>query len=261
MPVFAGAPFFFKEQGIEKVYAVNIDNASAAAVAGFVERGTNAAGLDFVGNSSVPATVPDMAPYVGAAQDAGAEGVVLALSEPGAVQFIQAAEAAGADFTFAAVGFTPENLDALGDAAEGVVVPSPIPPDTPGTRREFPEMRQYHRDMRAQARTGDEFARISKTQLPHTQRAWSAVYELAEVIEAIPGDEVTAATVLAQLEATAEFDTGFGEAFSIPGSVSTFPRIGNFWIYNVVVRDGRHVLVDDEPIDMAELVFADPGTG
>jgi ABC-type branched-subunit amino acid transport system substrate-binding protein len=255
VPVFAGAPQFLKDAGAKSVWVVHIDNASAAAVAGFSEQGAKLAKIDFAGSQGIPGVPPDMSPYVAAAQDAGADAVILAVSEAAAVQFIEASQAAGADFKFASVGFSPANLEALGDAAEGVIVPTPIPPDTKATRKQFPEMRQFHKDMAAQAKTGDDSARPENTQLPHTQRVWTSVYELADVIDAMPGDEVTAATVKAQIDDTPEFDIGFGKPFSFPGPVSTFPRVGNFWVYHVAVKDGKHVLAEKQPIDISK-VFA-----
>ena len=257
--VYTYVPQALKNAGAKSVFLVNLDNATSATTIGYTKTGAKAAGITFAGNRGVSGVVADMSPFVAAAKDSGADSVMFSTSEGAAVQFIQAAKAAGANFKYGYVGFTPDALSKLGDSAEGIVYPSMIPPASKSILKSCPgkcasTLKQFVKEMAAQAKAGDKFARLENIQDVHTQHAWSAVHVLVEQVINKMSGSITAATVASQINATKSFDTGFGAAFSFPGKVTAFPRLGNLYLYDVIYTKGTYKLQKKDPIDVATIL-------
>jgi ABC-type branched-subunit amino acid transport system substrate-binding protein len=252
LPVYASGPTVLAKAGAHKIFVPHLDSAAAQAVVTYVKAGAKSVtGSEVVGDIGIPATAPDLAPFVAAAKSAGADAAVLALSEPLAVKYIQAAASAGIKMKFVYVGFTPEAIAQLGPLANGVLTPMPLPPDTAATRKLYPEMNTFNADMAAQAKTGDKYAKIKNTHPAHTLRAWVAMRQLVQVLKKIPaGSEITAATVLNQINQTPQFDIGFKlPPVKFPGPVATFPRITDYQIFNVIIKKNDYVLQAKQPIN------------
>jgi hypothetical protein len=129
-----------------------------------------------------------------------------------------------------------------------------MPPATPETVKRFPILKQYVNETTAQAKTGDKYAALKYSQPIHTLNGWLAMHFAANVIDAIPKtQQVTAQTVLAQVQSMHKVDIGIGEllTWDPPPKIAKFPRLANTFAYSVSIKNGKYVLVNPKPVDVS----------
>ena len=135
-PIDAGAvgatfllPQGLMEEGARQIALVRVNVAQASALTGFLDTIYAEDGLTFVADLPVAAGTTDFTQFVLAAEDAGAQGVAMALGPQEAEQVVQAAGQMASDLPIA-VGFPHSKMAELGDAADDIVVVSSLPPAT-----------------------------------------------------------------------------------------------------------------------------------
>ena len=79
---------------------IAVDNPQIATLAGIMGTMAKAYGAEIIGVSKVPAGTTDFQQFVLAAQDGGAEGVIMPLGNNEAVQVMQAAQQLGSKLKF-----------------------------------------------------------------------------------------------------------------------------------------------------------------
>ncbi len=111
------------EKGATNISVARVDLAAAAAIAVFANTALATKGLAVGNDVSVPASAPDMAPYVALATDGGSDGVVVGLFGQDATNFIIQLRQTAPDVQIAATTTDfAAVVEALGDAADGIVV-------------------------------------------------------------------------------------------------------------------------------------------
>jgi branched-chain amino acid transport system substrate-binding protein len=243
------------DSGPKSLYVARADIPDAAVVPNFIKAAANTAGVEVTGVGSTPLGAPDLVPAASAAQASGAKAVSLIYPDTDAVKFILAADQIGYHprFAYSEGGLNPEQMKQLGDLTKNMIVPGPFPPLT--AIKQFPELKQYLKDMRAEFKRGDDAA-APKYYGTNTIRPWLAVQALRDVIETDSGTtQPTAASVLAALNSAQNIDLGLIPPWTPSNSpIPIFPRVSNPYIYEMTIRKGKSVLVDKEPINIAEEV-------
>lgn len=238
--------------GAKKVYVARADIPAAAVVPSFIRAAAKKAGIEVTDVGSAPLGTPDLTPYASAAQASDADAVELVFPDTDAVKFILAAQEIGFEpqFSYQEGGFTPEELKQLGKRANGMVTPGPFPPVS--AAKQFRELKHFMRDMKAQFKTGDDGA-DPKYYGSTSIRPWLAVQALRKVIETPAASPITPATVTAGLNAAQNLDLGLIPPWTpSSGPIPIFPRVSNTYEYFIKIKNGKYVLVDKEPVNVAE---------
>jgi len=122
-------PKGLQEEGAEKIALVRVNVAQASALTGFLDTIYSDDGLSFVADLPVAAGTTDYTQFVLAADDAGADGIAMALGPQEAEQVVRAAGQMDSDLPIA-VGFPHSKMVELGDVADHIVMVSSLPPAT-----------------------------------------------------------------------------------------------------------------------------------
>jgi ABC-type branched-subunit amino acid transport system substrate-binding protein len=246
---FPATVFELARQGAKKVFVANLDVTAASIIVNFVKAACEGAGVEFVGSVTVPSAAPDMAPYVAAAQDAGADAVVTVLADPDAVKYMKAAQQVGAKFQFAHTSVQPQ-----GKITEGMAEAGSLPPMV--TLLKAPEGKEYLKAMKAHAK-GLEGKSPGRYFQPFMYGAWNAIQAVKQVVEFLPaGADITGPAVLEGFNTIPELDLGVVPPFKPagPGPVKVFPRITNTYEYLITIKNNQQVLGQKDPINIAEKV-------
>ncbi len=240
--------------GPKSLYVSRADVPDAAVVPNFIEAAAESVAVEVTGVGSTPLGAPDLVPAASAAQASGAKAVSLLYPDADAVKFILAADQIGYQpkFAYQEGGLTAEQLDQLGDLANGMVTPGPFPPMS--AAKDYPELKRFKKEMQAEFKSGDEGA-ASKYYGSFSIRPWLAVQALRKVLETDPSAPPTAASVLAALQSAKDVDLGLIPPWTPSSSpISLFPRISNPYMYEMTIKDGKYVLVEPEPVNIGEKV-------
>jgi ABC-type branched-subunit amino acid transport system substrate-binding protein len=245
--------------GVEKIYMIGFDSPQIDALPATMQTMFDAYGVEFLGVSKVPAGTTDFQQFILAAEDAGAEGVILPLGENEALQVLQAAQQLGTDLEFSAsLGtFGQADVEAMGDFAEQIHFNSEVPPVT-GSTKKWPILPTVIKDLSASGKK-----ELTKNQLKSSPlRSWIAVYHFVTImdqsgdIDVIAGSDTAAAraAVTAALNSATEVDT-FG---LIPpwtpnqeGGFLGVKRISQPFYYTVT-WNGKKFVVADELLNSTE---------
>ena len=122
--------------GVKKIWMIGVDNPQIAALAGIMGTMAKAYGAEIIGVSKVPAGTTDFQQFVLAAQDGGAEGVIMPLGNNEAVQVMQAAQQLGTKLKFSSsLGtFGAKDIKDLGAIGKQMYFNAEIPPATASTK-------------------------------------------------------------------------------------------------------------------------------
>ena len=126
-------PQILLDEGITKMAMVRVDlPATAAIVPALFAPVFGDNGAEFVADSPVPAGTTDYSQFVLAAENAGAEGVVVALGGQEAIQLMNAARDLGSELVISgSLGTFPySDIADLGDFASQIILNAAIPPAT-----------------------------------------------------------------------------------------------------------------------------------
>jgi ABC-type branched-subunit amino acid transport system substrate-binding protein len=235
-----------------KVAALIADNPTGLALAdGLKQIYTSSKGTSW-NMTKVPATTADYAPLVAAAGSGNPDAALTFLGLEQGNQFITAAEAQRPFKTYIRVGLNPKYAVELGTkATDKVLNATNFPPLSSQSR--FALVRQYLRDMRAEAKAGDkDVAGALGADGPFN--GWHA----AQVIERLSKQmrTITPKTLTAALNATKNMD--FGGV--IPAWTPNKPgptglaRISNTAQFLIGYRNGRPYLLVPRAVSLEDAI-------
>ena len=234
------------KQGKTKLALLRPDIASAAALKGLLEPAIKQAGAEFVADIPVPSGATDYSPFVTAATSAGAEGVLVALSEDTAKQFLTAAIQLNADFTVGTTaGNSPVNgLKKLLPVTKGAVIIDSLPAISV-SEKQFPALKQFKADMKAANDPLLAADKLKTTQL----RSWVSVVAFEKFTEGL--STIDAASVLAAVRAAQDVDLeGLTTPWtpSNPGPTPLFKQISQPDVW-VMTFDGKKITLKEPAVD------------
>lgn len=245
--LFAGDVIGAKMAGKKSVYMVGLSTSGGDAQAKLVGGIAQSVGIDFKGYGALPTDSSDLSPAVRAAEETGAEVVIMAMDKVSARQFMVASQSLGADYTLAHSPeiLTPDTLAAAPEVAEGMILSSPFPPFE---NTSFPGLVQFNEEMDDREARGDKHAGKDSRQSVLT--TWVGFHAFEKLVEGIDGD-VTAKTLQQELKTAKNIDLGVGVIWS--PSVRNHPHfkaLSNFSGYFATVKDGEIVLTSNEPVNI-----------
>lgn len=239
------------EQGCREVVTIGENAPASKAAVELVGAGVEAAG----GRNGRPVygatNAADWGPVVAAALADGADCLAFMGSVGNTPKVVTAVAQSGRDVTVAtAQSLLPaQAVEALGDAADGVVMTSgylPFTSSEPGVRALVRAARAIDPDVPLDAQL---------------QSSYAAVKVFAEAARGL--DTVDAETVGAALDRLSGFDTGLGPVvdFTRPNPTRSFARVTNPEVFVLEARGGEVVLADPEPLDTTPVfeALADAG--
>lgn len=185
------------ETGISEIGMIRVDLAAAAQLLGILQ-GIYEGQATFPLDVGVPSGTTDYSQFIIAAQDAGAEGVSLALGEQEAVQVVRAAQQLGADLTIgASLGTFPhESVSALGDFAEQMVFLGAYPPAT----FDLPVYEALRDDLAASGEDALQPANLKSSPM----RSWIGLYALLYMLRQEGTTDFTREGIRAMLESATD---------------------------------------------------------
>ncbi len=215
-------------------------------------------GLTVLGSTAVPLAAADYLPQVQATLDGGAD-VNLAIIAPFmSALVLQSAEQLGQNFHMGVSygQFNQEQYQQYGQAGgplEDAFLVSCVPPT--GAAGDIPAMQEAVDGFNAYAENGadDHIRELSAPNkiTAYAYRAWFSTLAWWQAVKDLP--EVTAASVREALDTSTGIDVGLAQPW-VPSNEGPpgFTRVSNTLVYLVTVKDGEAVLVQPEPIDIAE---------
>ncbi len=164
------------DQDVKKIGAIRVNLAQAAALVGLLEGIYKDNGATFPYDGAVPAGTTDYTQFILGAQDAGANGVVLALGEQEAVQIVKAGQQLDTHLLLgSSLGtFSHSNISALGDFADRMAFVGSNPPATV----DVPVYQALRSDL---ASTGEEALQPGNLE-GSAMRSWIGLYALLRMI-------------------------------------------------------------------------------
>ena len=164
------------DQDVKKIGAIRVNLAQAAALVGLLEGIYKDNGATFPYDGAVPAGTTDYTQFILGAQDAGANGVVLALGEQEAVQIVKAGQQLDTHLLLgSSLGtFSHSNISALGDFADRMAFVGSNPPATV----DVPVYKALRSDL---ASTGEEALQPGNLE-GSAMRSWIGLYALLRMI-------------------------------------------------------------------------------
>lgn len=245
--LFAGDVIGAKMAGKESVYMVGLSTSGGDAQAQLVGGIAKSVGVEFKGYGALPTDSSDLSPAVRAAEQTGADTVIMAMDKVTARQFMVASQSLGADYTLAHSPeiLTPETIQAAPEVAEGMILSSPFPPYDDES---FPGLVQFNEEMDAREAAGDEHAGEGNRQTVLV--TWVAFHAFEKLVEGISGD-VTADSLQRALGTAKDIDLGVGVTWS-PSvrNNPNFKALSNFSGFFSTVKDGKIVLTSPEPVNI-----------
>lgn len=241
-------------QGSTQMAAIHVDNPQIQALATLFQPMFDSYDSELTEMIPVPAGTTDYQQFVLAAQDSGADGVILPLGEAEARQVLNAAQQLASPLIFSAsLGtFGQEDIAALGDFASQVVLNSEVPPATADVE-DFPLLADLLIDLEA---SGEP--ELSRSQLKASpMRSWLAVYALVTIVEEFGDpDDVSREAITAAFDSATDVDFGGLIAPWTPTGGSgegLFGNVSNPYFYVVKFdTDAGEFVVEDDVINVIE---------
>ncbi|MFA5495904.1 MAG: ABC transporter substrate-binding protein [Porticoccaceae bacterium] len=233
----SGAAMMLAQQGAKRIRLAAVDSPAGALGEPFVRAGLKGTDSELTGMTLVPLGAPDYSIYARAIFQ-NSDGVVLGMNADQAARTITALRQADPHKPIAVTmaALPPATIRQLGAAAEGVLVATPFRPITAG---------------------GDSIARFladMETTAPDARtngfslQAWLAVETLAKVMDGVPAEDITAATVKSQMESLTGFVIGDALAplTTTEEKAPPFNRLFNNTVQFGKVVDGEIELIDQQ---------------
>ena len=182
------------EAGAKKIGLIRVDLAAAAVLVGILGDAYERDGATFPLDVPVPAGTTDYSQFILAAQDAGAEGVVLALGEQEAIQIVRAGQQLGTDLLVgSSLGtFSHGSVTELGDFAEQMVFLWSYPPATV----DVPVYEALRDDLGSSGEEGLQPENLKASPM----RSWIGLYGLLKMIRDADLQEFTRENIKAMIE-------------------------------------------------------------
>ena len=254
------------QAGDKKLYMIGVDTPTIEVIPKVMDPMIKSYGAEFVGLSKVPGGTTDFQQFILAAEDAGADGVMLPLGENEAVQVLRAAQQLGTklDFSASLGTFGKADVASFGKFAKQIHFNAELPPIT-APASQFPILPTVISDLAASGKK-----ELQKDQIKSSPfRSWVAVYHFKTIMEQFGDpDNITRASVLAAMDAAKDVDT-FGLmplwTPSAPSDVLGFTRISNPWYFNVS-WNGKKFVIAKKQLNLSEELagthdYAQPTTG
>lgn len=232
--------------GYKKVAVIHVDIPDYAALTPLLNKIAETAGVQMVADIPVPAGTTNYDQFVIAAEDAGADAVMMPLGGNESVQVMQAAAGLDTKLFFAvSLGtFGQKDIAGIGDIAKNMIFNAEVPPASIDTKQ-FPAMEQIVKDLSA---SGDAMLQRDTLQ-SSAVRSWLAVYAFVTVMDKTDTANITRESVTAAFNAAKDIDMlGLQKPWTpnaiAPGGV--FPRISNPNYY-FATWDGTNFKTTDAP--------------
>lgn len=182
------------QQGVDKIGMVRVDVPAAAAARALFEATYADDGATFPADVPVPAGTTDYTQFVLAAENAGANGVMLALGAQEAIQVARAAGDLGSDLAVSASlgSFSYTDVVDLGDVADQMIFVWPFPPAT----ADPPVYEVLRADLAA---SGDDALQPEHLKTG-AMMSWISMYALLEMIREAGLTDFTGESITALLD-------------------------------------------------------------
>jgi branched-chain amino acid transport system substrate-binding protein len=247
-----GPPLF--RTGHKKLWTIGVDVPAMGTIPPLMKDMAAAYGAEMVGLSKVPAGTTDFQQFILAAEDGGADGVILPLGENEAVQVLRAAQQLGTklDFSASLGTFGKADIKQFGSFAKQIYLNSELPPVT-ASQKTWPIMKTIIADLGASGKK-----ELQKDQLKSSPvRSWVAVDHFVKIMEKNGDpDNITRESVVAALNAATDVDS-YG---LIPpwtpnkeGGALGFTRISQPWYYQATFNGKQFVIAKKKMNAIEEL--------
>jgi ABC-type branched-subunit amino acid transport system substrate-binding protein len=238
------------QTGHKKLYMIGVDTPTIELIPKIMDPMIKSYGAQFVGLSKVPGGTTDYQQFITAAEDAGADGVMLPLGDNEATQVLRAAQQLGTklDFSASLGTFGRADIKSFGKFAKQIHFNAELPPIT-GDASRWPILPTVIKDLAASGKPDLQKEKIKSSPF----RSWVAVYHFKTIMEKF-GDpnNVTRQSVTAAMNAAKDVET-FGLmppwAPNTTQQVLTFNRISNPWYYSVS-WDGKKFVVEKKKLNL-----------
>ena len=245
--------------GHKKLYTIGVDAPTIATLPVLMGDMARSYGAEFVGLSKVPAGTTDYQQFVLAAQDAGADGVILPLGGNEAIQVLQAAKQLNSklDFSVSLGTFGKADIKQFGSFAKSIFFNAELPPVT-GSQKTWPILKQVIADLSASGKPALQKDKIKSSPF----RSWVAVNHFVKLMEKDgAAGTITRASVIAALNAATDVDTfGLvppwtpnkeGGVSGGAGELTKWTRISQPWYYQVG-WNGKEFVVAKDRLNVSE---------
>jgi ABC-type branched-subunit amino acid transport system substrate-binding protein len=226
------------------------DNIAGHAVAGIVEGALKqmTGGTGFVVSVPVEANTADFAPIAGSLIAAKPKSLLMIIGNPLEQGLMRALEAQGAGIAayFTAPSFTLANADQDGSLGNQLLTAQSFP------AYNSPLMKQFRRDMAAEAATGDKDASLD-TMSPYAVYGWLALHALEQVTKGLK--TITAQTVTTALEHAKDIRLAGVMAPWTPSTPGPpgFSRVSNTSVWFVGFNDGQQVTLSNASVSLKDI--------
>ena len=217
------APQALIDQDVKHIASIRVDIPAAAALIGIYEDMYADDGVEFVADIPVPAGTTDYSQFITAAEQAGAEGVIIGLGGQEAIQVLRAAQQLDSDLLISASfgTFPYRDVAELGDFGERMVLNGSSVPAT----ADVPVMDVLRSDLAASGVEDLEPRNLKATPM----RSWMGLYALLTIIRSSGTEDFSRPNLTSLIEGSGPIDMlGLTEDWT-PNTVNpgTFPRTGN----------------------------------
>ncbi len=227
------------DAGKKKIAAIHVDLPAFQGALPLLKMIVEAGGGELVATIPVPAGTTNYDQFILAAEDAGADGVMMPLGDKESAQVLAAAADLGTELTFSvSLGtFSANAVKELGDLGKQMVFNAEVPPAT-SPAEQFPAMSLVIDDL------GVDAADVASSEI----RSWLAVYAFVTVMGAGDVDNITRESVTAAFNAATDIDMLGLMAPWTPNKPSpgVFSRISNPNYY-FATWDGSTFVTSDAP--------------
>jgi ABC-type branched-subunit amino acid transport system substrate-binding protein len=240
--------------GYKKIYMIGVDVPTIDALKQIMGTMAKAYGAEIIGLSKVPAGTTDFSQFVTAAEDAGADSVILPLGDNEAKQVLQAAQQLNSKLAFSVSQgtFGRADIKALGKFAKQMYFNAEIPPPTASTKT-WPVLKNIKADIASGGQKENQPELLKSSPV----RSWIALWHLKTIMENSGNvDNITKETVAAAMNSATDVDT-FGlippwtpnKPSNILGGV--FSRVSNPWYY-YETWNGKDYVIAKNKLNVAE---------
>jgi branched-chain amino acid transport system substrate-binding protein len=257
--------------GHKKLYMIGVDAPTIGTLPPLMKPMVQSYDAEILGLSKVPAGTTDYQQFILAAQDAGADSVMLPLGDNEAIQVLQAAKQLNTklDFSVSLGTFGKADIKQFGDFAKQIYFNAELPPVS-GNQKTWPILKQVVADLSASGEPQLQKDKIKSSPF----RSWVAVYHFVTLMSQNDPDNITRGSVIAALNAAKDVDTfGLipkwtpnqeGGVSGTAGALTNWTRISQPWYYRVT-WNGKDFVVAKDRMNVSEEMggnhtYAQPAT-
>jgi ABC-type branched-subunit amino acid transport system substrate-binding protein len=249
-------------EGVKKIGIIRVDSAGAGALKGFISSVFEKQGATFPYDTPVPAGTTDYSQFILGAQNAGVDGVFLAIGEQEAVQVVRAAQQLNTRLLVSATfGTFPYSfVKGLGDFANNMVFVWSYPPAT----ADVPVYKVLRADLAASGERGLQPENLKASPM----RSWIGLYALLKILRDAKVTDFTRQNVAAAIKAAKDVPMLglFGDATWTPDTSEpgVWKRLGLHrwqvwrWDPNASFNGSKGNFVPKATIDIAKTLCGTP---